>query len=331
MNGIWKAIAVLVIVGFASPPASAERVLRLTLQLPITSVLGQNVSAFKNIVERDTGGGIRIQIYPSAKLYQGKDVPKAVATGAIEMGVSPVIEFAVAKPAAHLFSLPFLFRSNEAVTRAASPGHPIRDTLDREMLATGARPLWWQPLGLAIMLGRDKAPIHPDVIKGRKVRVFGEIMRAFIAAAGGEPVRLSGSKQFDAYKRRLVDFGMTGVTVVKSRKIYSVMNHLVNSNHTGIEFVVLINDGVWRGLSESERRIITRAAVKVESDLRKSFDNAHRATLAWIATNTKMKISDLDATQLAAWRKAAKPVYDGYIKRAGSLGERLIGEARKLE
>ncbi len=38
-----------------------------------------------------------------------------------------------------------------------------------------------------------------------------------------------------------------------------------------------------------------------------------------------------DTSAPARWAKAAKPVYDGYIKRAGSLGERLIGEARKLE
>jgi C4-dicarboxylate-binding protein DctP len=331
MNGIWKAITVLAIVGFVSPSASAERVLRLTLQLPITNVLGQNVSEFKKIVERETGGNIKVQIYPSAKLYQGKDVPKAVATGAIEMGVVPVAQFGSAKPAVLLLSLPFLFTSNEAVASATRSGHPVRDSLDRELLATGARPLWWQPFGLAIMLGKDKAPLHPDSFKGKKIRVSGGLSPAFVSAVGGQPILVSGSKQFDAYKRGIVDFAMTGVTSVKSRKLYTAMNHLVDSKHFAAEFVVVINDGVWRGLSTSERQIITKAAVKVEGDLRKSYGKIHRETLAWIAANTKMTISNPGAAELAAWRKAAKPVYDDYVKRAGPLGKRLLDEARKLK
>ena len=156
-------------------------------------------------------------------------------------------------------------------------------------------------------------------------------MGQFIEAVGGEPVLVSGSKQFDAYKRGAVDFGMTGVTAVKSRKLYEVMGHLVNTNHAAIEFIVVINDSLWNDLSQNEQAIITKAAIAVERDLRSSYGKTHQATLDWIVANTGMKVSDLDAAELAAWREAAGPVYDLYLQAAGKIGKQLLDEARKFQ
>jgi C4-dicarboxylate-binding protein DctP len=331
MKGRWIAAVVAGAMAVISQPAAAERVLRLTLQLPMTNVLGQNVSAFKEIVERESGGEIEVEIHPSAELYKDKDVPHAVSSGAIEMGVAPITRFSHLKPAVNLFNLPFLFDSNEDIAAATAPGHPIRATLDREILATGARPLWWQPFGLAIMLGRDEAPLHPDILKARKTRVFGDTMREFVAAVGGDPVPVSGSKQYEAYQRGEVEFGMTGVTAVKSRMLYEVMGYMVNTNHAALEFVVVINEGLWNDLSEVERSIIETAAAEVELDLRTSYRQIHRETLDWIAANTTMKVSDLNAEQLSAWREVAKPVYESYIQRAGQIGEELLATAQKLQ
>jgi TRAP-type C4-dicarboxylate transport system substrate-binding protein len=44
-----------------------------------------------------------------------------------------------------------------------------------------------------------------------------------------------------------------------------------------------------------------------------------------------MSVSDLNAEQLSAWREAAKPVYDSYIRRAGQIGEEVLAEAHKLQ
>lgn len=331
MKGPWIAAVVAAAIAASSQPASAERVLRLTLQLPITNVIGQNVSAFKEIVERDSGGEITVEIYASAELYKDKEVPGAVSSGAIEMGVAPVTRFSNLKPAVSLFNLPFLFDSNEDIAAATAPGHPIRVTLDREILATGARPLWWQAFGLAIMLGKDEAPLHPDNLKGRKTRVFGETMKEFVAAIGGDPVPVSGSKQYGVYERGEVDFGMTGITAVKSRKLYDVMGYIVNTNHAGLEFVVVINEALWNDLSDVERSVIEQAAAQVEQDLRMSYRRIHQETLDWITANTTMTVIDLNAEQLSAWREVAAPVYDSYILRAGQVGEELLAEAQKFQ
>ena len=85
----------LSIVLTSAPTAQAEpRILRLTLQLPLTNPIGQNVVAFKQRAETQSRGNLAVEIYPSAQLYRDKEVPQAVVSGAVDMGVASLTRFA---------------------------------------------------------------------------------------------------------------------------------------------------------------------------------------------------------------------------------------------
>ncbi len=330
MKRLGLALVAAAFFSLLAGPVQAQTILRITLQLPLKNILGQNLIAFKEIVEKESNGDIKVEIYDSAQLYKDKEVPQAVASGAVEMGVASITRFAGTIPAVDLFYVPFMFNDLDAIAKATAPGHPIREALDAEMLKTGARPLWWQAFGLAIMLSKDEPLDHPDRMKGKKVRVFGKTLGEFVKAAGGAPSLLSGSEQFLAYQRGTVDAGMTGVTAVKSRKLYEVMNFMTNTNHADIEFVVLINEKLWQDLSDQKRDILTRAARQVEKELRGNYAKIHQDTIDWVKANTDMKVVDITDEQRSAWRAATKSVVDTYISNAGPLGAKLVAEAKKL-
>ncbi|MBT3306838.1 MAG: TRAP transporter substrate-binding protein DctP [Alphaproteobacteria bacterium] len=310
------------------PAAQAETKLRVTLQLPLKHHLGKNIAAFKAEVEKETGGSVKIEIYPSAQLYKDKEVPQAVASGAIEMGVASLTRFAGTVPAVDIFYVPFMFDSEAKIRAATAPNSPVRADLDAAILKTGARVLWWQAFGGAIILSKG-APIRtPDQMKGKKVRVFGKTIGDTVTAVGGAPTLMSGSKQFLAYQRGTVDAGMTGVTAVQSRKLYQVMDHLTVTNHADIEFIVLINDKVWKGLTDKERSVITKAGRRVEQELRNKIVKLEKDAMDF--SRTKMKVIDLTPAERAMWRKATKSVVNGYVKNAGALGAKLVKAADKL-
>jgi len=311
--------------------ADAAKTLRITLQLPLKNILGQNLVAFKEKVEAESNGELKVEIYDSAQLYKDKEVPQAVASGAIEMGVAALTRFAGTIPAADLFFVPFMFNDNAAIATATAPDHPIRQTIDGEILKTGARVMWWQAFGLAVMLSKGDAMVEPADMQDKKVRVFGKILGTFVESAGGAPTLLSGSEQYLAYQRGTVDAGMTGVTAVKSRKLHEVMDNTIVTNHAGLEFVVLVNEGVWQGLSDDERKILSTAARAVETDLRQKYAKIHEDTLNWIDKDTKMNVVRLSPEQVDAWRKVAKPAWDLYVKNAGDMGAKLVEEAKKLQ
>jgi C4-dicarboxylate-binding protein DctP len=323
------AAAAVLAAGLVALPASAETTLRITLQLPIKSHLGQNLLAFEKEVEEKSGGDLQVEIYPSAQLYKDKEVPQAVGSGAIEMGTASITRFAGTIPAVDIFYVPFMFNSEEMVRKAVAHDSPIRSAIDKEILGTGTRVLWWQAYGGAIMLSKGGPLKTPDDVKGKKVRVFGKTLGEFVSAVGGSPVLTSGSEQYVAYQRGTVDAGMTGVSGVQSRKLWQVMDTITVTNHADVEFLVLINEDVWQGLTDEQRGIITAAARKVESELRDKVAKIEADAYA-AAKAEGMGVYTPTAAEIDAWRAASAPVIEQYKEAAGDLGAKLVTEAEKL-
>ena len=324
-------LAILFTVSFfaLASTASAAKTIRISLQLPLKHHLGQNLLNFQEEVEKESNGALKIEIYPSAQLYQDKEVPQAVASGSIEMGVASLAQFAGTVPTVDIFYVPFMFDSPEKVVKATAPDSTIRQQLDEAILKTGTRVLWWQAYGSSVLLTKKDTIKTPADMKGKKVRVFGKTLGDTVTTLGGAPTMMSGSKQFLAYQRGTVDAGMTGITAVKSRKLYEVMDHMTLTYNADIEFIVIINEDFWQSLSEQERSIITKAGMRVEKELRDKMGAIEQETLNFVTD--KINIVDLTNEERSQWYEATKPVVNNYIQRSGELGKRLVEEALKLQ
>ena len=159
MKKFALAAALMTAVGFSGAVHAADLTLRISLQLPMKSHLGQNLLMFKNEVEEKSNGDIAVEIYDSAQLYKDKEVPAAVGSGAIEMGVASLTRYVGDIPAVDVFYQPFLFDTEEKVRKATAKDSPVRGPLDAAIAETGASVLWWQAYGGAIMLSKDE-PLH---------------------------------------------------------------------------------------------------------------------------------------------------------------------------
>lgn len=312
-----------------SSQALAERTLRLSLQVPLKHQVGQNIAYFKQEVERLSKGQIKVELYDAAQLYKGNEIPQAVGSGAIDMGLVLIDEYAGTIPAVGLFSVAFLFPNYDVLGKAAGPDSPVRKKIDELIRKTGTRVMWWQDYG-PIQLVSKKPIDMPDQLKGLKVRVLGKPSGDFVEALGGVPVKIEGSEQFIAYQRGTVDVGMTGTTAIESRKLYEVMNYVTITNHAQTEFLVVINDKLFNSMSDQEKKWMSEAALAAEKKIRAETMKENLDSEKFIADKTKMKVINLTPEQVKAWQKAAEPAIQAYINTAGPVGKELIEEVRKL-
>ena len=330
MNKHPAKIAALALSALLCLPAAAEKTtLRVTLQLPLKSHLGQNLLLFKEEVEKNSDD-IAVEIYDSAQLYKDKEVPQAVGSGAIEMGVASLTRFVGDVPAVDVFYQPFLFNSEELIRKATAKGSPVRGPLDDAILEkTGARVLWWQAYGAAVMLSKSGGMESPEKIRGKKVRVFGKTLGEFVKSCGAAPTLISGSEQYLAYQRGTVDVGMTGVSGVKSRKLWEVMDTITKTLHGDIEFVVVVNEAFWRSLPEARRAVITAAADKADLAVRNRMAEIEAEAYAEAESNG-MSVVSPSASEVSAWKECSKPVYEQFARDAGDLGDQVMKAARAL-
>lgn len=308
---------------------AADVTLRISLQLPLKSHLGQNLVMFEKEVEEKSAGEIDVQIYDSAQLYKDKEVPAAVGSGAIEMGVASLTRYVGDVPAVDIFYQPFLFDSTDKVNKAVAKDSTVRGPIDEAIQGTGSNVLWWQAYGGAVMLSNSNAVKSPADMEGKKVRVFGKTLGDFVSATGGAPTLISGSEQYLAYQRGTVDYGMTGVSGVKSRKLWEVMDTISVTNHADIEFVVVVNSEFWDSLSDEHKEVVSAAAANAEADVRNRMVQIE-ADAYQAAKENGMSVYEPTAEELAEWKKASQPVYDAYLENAGELGKQILDAANNL-
>jgi C4-dicarboxylate-binding protein DctP len=314
---------------FTANAFAADVTMRISLQLPMKSHLGQNLLLFKKEVVSRSNGEIKVEIYDSAQLYKDKEVPAAVGSGSIESGVASLTRYVGDIPAVDLFYQPFLLNTDKKVRKAVSKGSSIRGPIDNAIKNTGSTVLWWQAYGNAIMLSKGQAIKNPSDMKGKKVRVFGKTLGTFVKAAGGAPTLISGSEQYLAYQRGTVDVGMTGVSGVKSRKLFEVMDTITKTNHGVIEFIVVANTKWFNNLSSKQKDIIIKSAEIAEKDVRDNVAKIEQEAYD-LAKSKGMKIVTPSKADIDAFKSASKPVYEDYKKNAGSLGAQLLDAASKL-
>ena len=245
------------------------------------------------------------------------------------MGVASLTQYVGDIPAVDIFYQPFLFDSEAKVRAAVAKGSPVRGPIDEAIKDTGSTVLWWQAYGGAVMLSNGGPLKTPADMQGKKVRVFGKTLGDFTQATGGAPTLISGSEQYLAYQRGTVDVGMTGVSGVKSRKLWEVMDTITVTNHADIEFIVVVNTDFWNGLPEGHRALIEAAAMKAEADVRNKMSEIEAAAYD-AAKENGMTIYTPSAEEIAEWKAASQPVYDTFSEKAGALGAQVLEAARKL-
>ena len=310
----------------AAPVLAQAETIRVTLQLPETHSLGQNWNAFKEIVEEKSGGDLQVQLFPSAQIYKDKEVPEAVGTGAVEAGSAFLGRFTGAVPAVDVVNLPFFFKNEEHLRSAVATGSPMRNVLDAAVLEeTGAKVLWWQAFGRNVYLSNGSAIRTPADLENQKVRTYGKVLGWTVEALGGAPTLMSGSKQFLAYQQGAVDVGMTGASAVKSRKLHEVMDHMTLSYDSAIEFVAVINNDFFEGLSAENQQIIVDAAATVEQQLRDAIYGEEDAIVEEM--RGLMTVVDLSDEERAEWVEATSSVVQRVVDDAGETAAAVVAAA----
>jgi len=308
---------------------AAETTLRITLQLPMKSHLGQNLLVFKEAVEKNSNGDIAVEIYHSAQLYKDDEVPEAVGSGQIEMGVASLTRYVGEIPAVDVFYMPFLFNTEELIREATSPGSPVRQPIDDAILDTGSRVMWWQAYGSNVLLSNGAPLKGPEDMKDKKARVYGKTLGEWVEVLGGAPTLISGSEQYLAYQRGTVDIGMTGASGVQSRNLWDVMDTVTVTRNADIEFIVVVNEEFWQSLSDDQKEIIAQAARKAEVSVRDKVSQIESDALA-AAEENGMTVYHPTEDEVARWRDASQPVIDRWLDESGDLAKQVYDAALSL-
>ncbi len=330
-------LKVLFFIVFCGSIFAQDRTIRFAAQLPPGHSTTQGIERFKQIVERDSLGRIRVNVFPGGVLGGYLDNISGLRNGALEMAAiaSPLLSSFVSDFS--VFQVPFLFSNSDQVD----------DFLDgyagkiiHEKLQSGGF------LGLAFYEGgfsyltNSRLPItHISDISGMRLRAVSGGAK-WVAAIGGTPVELPFHELYGALSRKRVDGQENPLDVIISAKFYEVQKFISLPAYRYIPISIVVSGSFWNSLSSIEKNIIRDAAVE-SAKFQRAQSRATTAALFKSLTETGMQSSIIPLAQLDALRAkidsevgfSGEPLASIYrdLRLKVTEGERLAGEHLRAE
>ncbi len=313
---------------------AADITLRLHQFLPQQSAIpSKGLGAWAQKVEKESGGRIKIQQFPSMQLG-GKppDLFDQAKDGVVDI-VWTVLGYTPGRfPKTEAFELPFMSGSSEASSKAFQEyvqKYAMDEFKDVKVIAVHTH---------GPGLFHSKEPINKlEDLKGMKVRGGSRVINIMLEQLGAVPVGMPVPAVGEALSK-----GVISATTIPWEVVPSVKVQQIVKNHTGFSgpkglytqtFVVAMNKARYDKLPADLRKVIDdNSGIELAGKLGRVMDEADKESLA-LAQKAGNNIITLDATETARWKRAANGVRAVWFKEVadkGIDGPKLAAEAESL-
>jgi TRAP-type C4-dicarboxylate transport system substrate-binding protein len=318
--------------------ACAQQVTTLkfhTFHPPQSNSWKNMVAVWMDRVEKDSGGSIKFERYPSLQLggNPGQLYDQARDGVADIVWTSPGYN-AGRFPRLEVFELPFMMGTTEGTSKAA---WDFLQTHSKDEFAD-THPMAINVHGPGVIHLRDRQVKSVQDLKGLKVRGPTRAITRLLASLGATPVGMAMGQIPDGISKGVVDAAVLPwevVPVVKLEELAS--SHTEFDPNAGglytIAFILTMNKAKYNALTPAQKRAIdANSGLETSGWLGKT---AHSADLPArkLVEERKHSINTVSGANLEAFRKAGAQVQSDWVKEMegkGINGKQLVDGAKAL-
>ena len=258
-----KIIASLAFASMVAVSAFSATTIKLGYSTNSSDPRGVASKLFKEEVEKNSKGNIKVEIYDSAKLGSDTQLIEGVINGTVDMTVSSAGNFGVYATNIGVSALPFLFTDfNKAWKFMDSQ---IVADVNKELEATNIVVLAHYDNGFRCVTTTNKPVNKVADMKGLHIRTpANQIVMETMMALGAKPEPLDFGKLPAALKSGQFDSQENPIPVIYNNKLYEVQKYLSVTNHSYDAMPLVIRKDLWKKFSAADQKIIKDAALKAQ-------------------------------------------------------------------
>jgi tripartite ATP-independent transporter DctP family solute receptor len=269
--------------------------------------------AFKNYVEANTKGSLKVEIYPASQLGNEVTVIEGLKMGTIEMVVlhdGPISTFY--KPFM-VYALPYLF-DDQAMAWTVVDGPFGQEMAEDMRKTTGIRMLALGDNGIRHFTNSKRAIKSPDDMKGLKMRVMtGPIWSKLVESLGGSPSPVPWPELPAALQQGVVDGQENGVTNILAASLYQNQKHISLDGHVYSWHAYLMPDKFFSSLTPEEQKVLLKG-IQIAKWIHRGMTCAQDLNAPTILGGVGMEVTPLSPEQVAAFREKAQPAVRSWIE-----------------
>jgi tripartite ATP-independent transporter DctP family solute receptor len=281
----------------------------------------QGMEKFKEIVEKNSGGKLKVNVFPAGALGSDQANVSAIQGGTLEMASMNSGIFASQVRDFSVFDFPFMFASGQEADAVVDGAFGKK--LHAKLEEKGLVGLGYYELGFRHVTNGRRAINKVSDIEGLKLRVIPNPINVdWVKALGANPTPLPFPELYAALEQKAVDGQENPVATINGAKLYEVQKHLALTGHQYNPQSVIISKKFWEKLSAAEKKIVADAATESAKFQREKA----RALEASITDNLKkngMQVTQLPEAEMAKLRDKMRPVTAKY---GVTVGQDLVKE-----
>ena len=302
-------VSLFCVFSIISETSAAPVTMRFSCAMPAHHFLTKQAIEWAKLVEQNSGGELKIQMFDSAQLYKDPDLPKAIMTGAVDGGLlgSPFMGTGLI-PALRVFQMPFLFHTIDEMTKVynSKVGAGWKETAEKKGVKI---------MGLVVhpspedqLITTIKPVKVPADLKGMSIRVVGPDDAAVIKKWGGSPSPIPGMDVYPALQRGTLQGAIGSVITQIELKRYEVSPYAIFLPIAGAQAYYGVNKEFFDKLNPKQQKALLDASAAMEK-------KSKELTMKELATSmaelkTKMKgLYTPNAQEMAQWKEGTEEMW----------------------
>ncbi len=314
MKKVLTTMALSTAMMFAAGIGHAADIKERNAKFPIVNAIdhpqGLGAQKFVEVVDKKSGGKIKVKVFPNGTLGGEQQVAAAMQGGTIEISMMSPAQLVGTIKEFVVLDFPFSF-ANTAQADAVLDG-PFGKKLMDYMPAKG-----WVGLGFMEQgyrsISNSKRPINKlEDIKGLKIRtILNPLYVDMFNTLGANAVPMPFPELYTAMEMKTVDGQENPETTVDASKFYEVQKYFSGTRHIYNPQMMMVSKTFWDSLSADEKKIFEEAAIEAR-DVQRKAARAMTDKSRKVMTDHGMQLNEIAPAELARMKDAVKPVVDKY-------------------
>jgi C4-dicarboxylate-binding protein DctP len=277
---------------------------------------GKGALKFKELAEKYTDGKVKVEVYANSTLYKDKEEIEALQLGSVQMLAPQTTKFApLGVKEFEALDLPWLVNDEETYTKAIKG--QLGQWLFKKLEAKGISGLAFWGNGFDLV-SANRPLINPADFQGLKIRISGsKIADQYFRNLGAIPQIMAFSEVYQALQTGVVDGGENVASNYLTQKFYEVQKDITVSNHSYLQYAVIVNTKFWNGLPADIRAQLEKAMAEATDYTNSIAKKENEDALSAIKASGKTTVHYLTDDQRKAWQKAMQPTYTWAKGRVG--------------
>ncbi len=273
---------------------------------------------FKELVEEESNGSVKIEVYPNDQLAGGNATKgiEMITDGSTDLAAYATSVLSVLDERLSIGTVPWTFSSyTEAREIIDATGLAYYDSVLQEK---GLTAIGSFHNGFRQLTNSKHAVTTPEDLKGLKIRVPGsEVYMNFFRAFGADPVGLNWSETFTALQQGAIDGQENGVSITSTSGVAEVQKYMTIWNYTYENDLFLANSDTWNSLSEATRTMLTEKAVEACNWGRDQVEAEHEELIAQFREQG-LQVDVLTEEQLAPFQAVVADLRQSFFEKYGA-------------